>query len=469
MKLKSIYKLTVLTLLLCAAFTLCFAVSASASGSTALPADTSEDSSNVSALSAELFTERDLEQEPDTAGAETITLSSGKGVTITEAGVYVLRGTAKETTVTVEADKDAKVQLVLDGVSVTNTDFPCIYVKSADKVFVTTVSDSTLSVTGGFRKDGDTKTDGAIFSRADLTLNGCGTLTVSSTDNGVVSKDDLKITGGSYVVTAESKCFEANDSIRVAAGSFTLNAGSDGLHAENDEDETLGKLYLLGGRFTITAGDDAIHANTLLQIEGGNYSITAAEGLEATKVLINGGILDIKASDDGVNAARKSSALSPAVEINGGRLTVTMGQGDTDAVDSNGDLIITGGRVEVTGNSGFDVDGSISFTGGTVIVNGQEVTSIPNQMMGGGFGGKGGMNGGMGGGFGGKGGFGGQMPTDGEFPSDSEFPTDGQFPANGEFPTGGQMPGDGQRPFKGGRGRSGQAPTGGQTPSSDTL
>ncbi|MCR5577489.1 MAG: carbohydrate-binding domain-containing protein [Oscillospiraceae bacterium] len=454
MKLKSIYKLTLLTLLLCAAFTLCFAVSAfatDASGDAALPADSSEDSADVSSLTAELFTERDLEQEPDTADAETITLSSGKDVTIPEAGVYILRGTAKETTVTVEADKDAKVQLVLDGVSITNTDFPCIYVKSADKVFVTTVSDSALTVSGGFRRDGDINTDAAVFSRADLTLNGCGALTISSTDNGVVSKDDLKITGGSYVVSAKSKAFEANDSIRVAAGSFTINAGSDGLHAENDEDETLGNLYLLGGRFSITAGDDALHANTLLQIEGGNYSITAAEGLEATKVLVNGGILDVKASDDGVNAARKSSALSPAVEINGGRLTVTMGAGDTDAVDSNGDLTITGGRVEVTGNSGFDVDGSISFTGGTVIVNGQEVSTIPNQMMGGGgFGGKGGFGGG-------KGGFGGQLPADGQMPADGEFPADGQFP------------GGGQRPGKGRRGQNGQMPTDMQTPSGATV
>ena len=447
---KTIGKLTILTLVLCALFTLSFAVSAlaadaSAADAAAVPPDTSADSDKVSALTAELFTGRDLEQEPDTADAEKITLSSGEDVTITEAGVYVLRGTAKETTVTVEADRDAKVQLVLDGASITNTDFPCIYVKSADKVFVTTVSDSSLAVTGGFRRDGDVNTDGAVFSRADLVLNGCGTLTVSSTDNGVVSKDDLKITGGSYIVTAKSKAFEANDSICVAAGSFKLDAGSDGMHAENDDDETLGNIYLLGGRFTITAGDDAVHADALLQIEGGNYSITGAEGLEATHVLINGGILDIRATDDGVNAARKSSALTPAVEINGGRLTVTMGAGDTDAVDANGDLIITGGRIEVTGNSSFDVDGSISFTGGTVIVNGQELTSIPNQMMGGGFGG------GKGGFGGSKGGFGDQMPAD------------GQFPVNGRFP------GDGQRPFGGGRGRNGQAPADGQTPSGDTV
>ena len=450
MKTTTIYKLTALTMALCALFALCFAVSAFAAGTNAAAktATAAESAADLeSALASELFTERDLEQTPDLADAAALKLTSGKDVTISEAGVYVLSGTAKETTVTVEAADDAKVQLVLDGVSITNSDFPCIYVKSADKVFVTTVSDSSLSVTGGFRRDGDTNTDGAVFSRSDLVLNGCGTLTVSSTDNGVVCKDDLKLTGGSYVITAKSKAFEANDSIRAAGGSYVLNAGSDGLHAENDEDESLGNIYLLGGSFTITAGDDAIHANTLLQIEAGQYGITAAEGLEATKVLINGGRIDIKASDDGVNAARKSSALSPRVEINGGELTVTMGQGDTDGIDTNGDLVITGGRVEVTGNSTFDVDGSISFTGGTVIVNGQEVTSIPNQMMGGGKGGMGGM-----------GGFGGQRPSDGGFASDGAFPGGGQFPEDGQFPTDGQRPGKGRHGQNGAFSADAQAP-----------
>ena len=421
MKNSTIYKLTALTMALCALFALCFAISAFAADASVAPTATAaERAADLdSALASELFTERDLQQTPDLTDAIELKLTSGSDVTISEAGVYVLRGTAKETTVTVEAADDAKVQLVLDGVSLTNSDFPCIYVKSADKVFVTTVSDSALSVTSGFRRDGDTNTDAAIFSRSDLVLNGCGTLTVSSTDNGVISKDDLKLTGGSYVVTAKSKAFEANDSIRVAGGSYVLNAGSDGLHAENDEDESLGNVYLLGGSFTISAGDDAIHANSLLQIEAGNYSITASEGLEATQVILNGGRVDITASDDGVNAARKSSALSPRVEINGGNLSVTMGQGDTDAVDSNGDLLITGGRVEITGNASFDVDGSISFTGGTVIVNGQEVTTIPNQMMGG---------------RGGMGGFGGQRPSDGSFRSDGQFPGDGQPTEDGQFP-----------------------------------
>ena len=352
----------------------------------------------------EQFTERDLEQTADLSEAVYYSVSSGQDITITSAGVYVLSGEASNVTVYVEAGKDDKVQLVLDGVSVTNESFPVIYVKSADKVFVTTSADSTLSVTGTFVSDGNTNTDGVIFSKSDLTLNGTATLTVSSTDNGIVGKDDLKITGGTYVINAASKAIEANDSIRIADGVLYLTAGTDGLHAENDEDASKGYIYIGGGSLTITAGDDAIHATTVVQTDGGTIAITAAEGIEATYIQFNAGSVSIQASDDGVNAAYKSSAYTPTVEINDGEITVSMGAGDTDGIDSNGNIIVNGGTVSVTGNSTFDYDGTAQYNGGTIIINGQQASSIPNQMMGG-RGGFGGGNGGFGGGRGGRGGW----------------------------------------------------------------
>lgn len=352
----------------------------------------------------EQFTDRDLVQTADLSEAVYYSVSSGQDITITSAGVYVLSGEASNVTVYVEAGKDDKVQLVLDGVSVTNESFPVIYVKSADKVFVTTSADSTLSVTGTFVSDGNTNTDGVIFSKADLTLNGTATLTVSSTDNGIVGKDDLKITGGTYVINAASKAIEANDSIRIADGVLYLTAGTDGLHVENDEDASKGYIYIGGGSLTITAGDDAIHATTVVQTDGGTIAITAAEGIEATYIQFNAGTISIQASDDGVNAAYKSSAYTPTVEINGGEITVSMGAGDTDGIDSNGNIIVNGGTVSVTGNSTFDYDGTAQYNGGTIIINGQQASSIPNQMMGG-RGGFGGGNGGFGGGRGGRGGW----------------------------------------------------------------
>ncbi len=363
-------------------------------------------SSSGSALldAGELFTSRDLEQSADLSEAQTLTVSDGQQITISSEGVYVLRGSAKNATVIVDADSSAKVQLVLDGLSITNDDFPCIYVKSADKVFLTTLSDSSLSVTGTFASDGDTNTDAVIFSKDDLTLNGTGTLTVSSTDTGVISKDDLKVTGGSYVISASSKCLEGKDSICIAGGDFSLTAGSDGLHAENDEDESLGYVYIGGGSFSVSANDDGIHGTAFVQIDGGSFQIAAAEGIEGSFVQINDGTISIQSWDDGINAANKSGAYPVCVEINGGDITIAMSAGDTDGIDANGSIAVNGGSISITGSSGFDYDGTAQLNGGTVVVNGQTLTSIPNQMMGGGFGGFGGMGGqmgGFGGGFGG--------------------------------------------------------------------
>ena len=391
-------------------------VSGTGSNSVSAVAMVSDEDAKASAASAssgsglsadELFTERDLAQTPDLSEAKEIVLTSGKDVTISKAGVYHVTGSAEDVTVTVDAGDEDKVQIVLDGISVTNTDAPCIYVKNADKVFVTLTGANSLSVTGKFTADGDTNTDGVIFSKDDLVLNGTGSLTVTSTDNGIVGKDDLKITGGTYTITASSKAIEANDSIRISDGSFTIKAGTDGLHAENEDDDTLGYIYIGGGSFRISAGDDGVHAVSLVQIDGGSFTVSAAECIEGTYIRINDGTFELSSWDDGINAAKKSNAFTPTVEINGGNINITMSASDTDGIDSNGDIIVNGGTISVTGNSTFDYDGTAQFNGGTIYCNGQQVTTIPNQMMGGGRGGMGGNMGVGRGNMGGNGDFGG--------------------------------------------------------------
>lgn len=347
----------------------------------------------------DLFTERDLTQTADLSEAQYITVTDGQTVQITSGGVYVLSGTASECTVTVEADKADKVQLVLDGVSITNSDFPAIYVKSADKVFITAAgSANSLTVTGTFSADGDTNTDAVIFSKDDLVLNGTGALEiVSQTGNGVTSKDDLKITGGTYTVTAALDAFEANDLIAVCGGSFTVSTNKDAFHSENDAE---GNIYIADGSFTINAKSDGVQATAYLQIDGGTFEINSAEGLESTYVQINGGTISISASDDGINAVAGGNANEVAVEINGGDLTIVMAQGDTDAIDANGSVYVNGGTIDITAPCvSFDYDRTAEYNGGTIIINGEQVSAIPQEMMGG----RGGM-----GGFGGRGGFGGQ-------------------------------------------------------------
>lgn len=345
----------------------------------------------------DLFSDRDLNQSPDLTDATELSLSSGQDLTITEEGIYHITGSAQNASIIVEAPDDAKVQLVLDNVTLANESAPAIYVKTADKVFVTSMNDNSLSVTGTFTADGDTNTDAVIFSKSDLTLNGTGTLTIESAQShGVAAKDDLTITGGTYNVTAASDAFQAHDSIAIADGSFTINSGKDAFQAKYDDDDTVGFIYVRDGSFNITAGDDGLQATTTNTIDGGTFTINAVEAIEGTQIVINGGSFDITASDDGINAAQKTSTLSPSITINGGDFTINMAQGDTDALDANGDLTINGGTFNITAQSAFDYDGTGTLNGGTLTVNGETWTEL--TQTGPGSGGPGGGRGGMGGG-----------------------------------------------------------------------
>ena len=347
---------------------------------------------NTTLNTAEAFTDRDLEQAPDTSSATKLTVASGQDVNISEEGIYLISGSANEATIVVEAPETAKVQLVLDGVSITNENFPAIYVKSADKVFVTLQGENTLEVTGEFVADGDTNTDGVIFSKDDLCLNGSGSLTINSSDHAIVGKDDLKVTGGTYTLNAANGSgLKANDSVRIASGAFTINA-ADGIKAKNDDDNELGYVYIKDGNFNITTTDNCIQGYAFVWIDGGTYTLNGEECIEGTYIQINGGNFDITANDDAINASIKSSVYTPTLEITGGTLNIEMAQGDTDALDSNGYIYIKGGSINISGQSAFDYAWGGEMTGGEVVVNGQQVTEL-TQSMGGGMGGMGGRGG----------------------------------------------------------------------------
>jgi len=340
---------------------------------------------------AGIFTTRDLRQDYDAAGATALTVEDGKTIEITEAGVYVLTGSAENCTVKIAAAEDAKVELVLDNVTITNESFPAVYLVSADKLFITTAegSENTLAVTGSFTSDGNTNTDAVIFAKDDVVFSGLGTLTVKSAEgNGISGKDDLKFTGGSYAITAEDDGIEANDSIAICGGSFTITA-EDGLHAENDDDDSQGWIYIANADIKIDAASDAIHATTVVQIDSGDITVNGYEGIEGTVIQINGGAVNVTGQDDGINAGAKSKAYGVLIEINGGEISVSVGNGDTDAIDSNGDITVNGGTVSVTTpGSSFDYDGKATYNGGTIIINGVEVNAIPQSMMPGMMGGR---------------------------------------------------------------------------------
>lgn len=279
--------------------------------------------SNAAIDITDMFTKRDLAGTYDESEAVKITLSGKTAtcdssnvhiedgvVTIKAAGVYVLSGTLTDGTVVVDAGDDDKVQLVFDGVSITAADYAAIYAKNADKVFVTLTegTENTLTVSGDYVQTDDNNVDAVIFAKCDLTLGGSGSLTVKdTTGHGIVSKDDLVVTGGTYTIDSQDHCLNGKDSVRIADGTFTLTCDEDGIHAGNDDQQD-SYIYIEGGDIDISVGDDAMHAEGLLIITGGDIDISKSyEGIEGYKILVTGGDIDVVANDDGFNAARPDS------------------------------------------------------------------------------------------------------------------------------------------------------------------
>ena len=235
--------------------------------------------------------EADETKADDSETNETETASSGVSIsgniiTITKEGTYVFSGALSEGQIIVDADS-AKVQLVLDNADVTSASSAAIYVKNADKTFITLAegSENILMNTAEYEAIDDNNIDAVIFSKDDLTLNGKGTLTINSEyGHGIVSKDDLKLVGGTYNITAENHALSGKDSVRIADGTYNLTSGKDGIHSENADDDEKGFVYIASGDFTIESTGDGIDASYVVQIDDGDFDITAGGGAEnATK------------------------------------------------------------------------------------------------------------------------------------------------------------------------------------------
>lgn len=363
--------------------------------STSSGTDTSSDTSDSGSdsdkhLTADdMFTDRDLSGDysectditlsDSTASCSdsSVTVADGS-VTITKAGTYKFSGTFTGQIIVNAGDSD-KVQLVLDNASITKEGSAALYIINADKVFITTVkgTENTLSSTGEFASsDDETNVDGAIFSKSDITFNGSGTLNVKcESKHGIVTKDDLKITGGTYNITSASQGLSGKDSVRIAGGNITVTSGTDGIHSENTEDTEKGYVYISGGTLNITSGKDCIDASGTVDIKDGAFTFKAGggssekttgdstesyKGIKADGVLtISGGTFDIDTLDDAIHS-------SADVTVSGGTLGISTGD---DGVHSDNNTVVSGGKVTLTSS-----DDGINAAGGD------------NQGVGGGFG-----------------------------------------------------------------------------------
>lgn len=207
---------------------------------------------------------------------------TGTTVTIDREGTYVVSGESENGRIIVNAGDSDKIQLVFAGVSLHCPNNSPVYIKNADKVFLTLKegTENSLSDGGEYQlSEEDQKVDAVVYSRADLTVNGSGALNITAAyKHGIASKDDLVITGGEVTVTAEGKGLYGKDCVKIKDGTFVLNTGGDGIQSDNAEEEGRGFVYIAGGSFDITAQKDGIQAETVLLVDDGAFKIVSGGG-----------------------------------------------------------------------------------------------------------------------------------------------------------------------------------------------
>ena len=306
--------------------------------------------------------------------------TSGSEVTITAKGIYEITGTSENVSIVVnDESKSGNIYLILNGVTMTNSDMPCIIVENSEKVIIVCKGDdNTLTYTCTDNADGY---DGAVFSEDDLTIAGSGKLTVDSSLHGIVCRDDLKAVGGNVTVNADSIGIQAGDSVRIGSGTLTVEAAHDGIQVQNKSGDSY--LYMEDGTLTVSAGYDGIDVGTSdaeftgnVKLLGGTVNITAGGGSDNSKnkdtsqkgvkcdgdIFIGGAVMNVSSADDAVHS-------NGSVSVSDG--TVTLSTSD-DGITANDTLNITGGSVSV--EKSYE-----ALEGAAVIISGGDVKAVSSD------------------------------------------------------------------------------------------
>jgi len=314
------------------------------------------------------FDESDLDSSYSVNGSTYVSLSD-ENVRITKAGTYILEGEMNDASIIIEVSKDETVQLVLNNVTINSNDFAAIYIVEADEVIITLAENSinTLTDKTSYTQIDDNNVDAIIYSKADLTINGTGTLNIDTVNHGIVSKDDLIIASGTYNIEAEGQGLRGKDCLKIKDGIFHISSVKDALKSDNEEDEYRGYIYITGGSFTIDTQADAIYGYRMVDIEGGDFTITTSKSSSADSfkgiksdlmILISEGTIEMDTSDDGIHS-------DGDIYITAGYISIAS---KDDGIHADGMVQIDDGDIRISAYEGIEAT-YIQINGGTIYIS----------------------------------------------------------------------------------------------------
>jgi hypothetical protein len=415
-------------------------------------------------LASTAFADGSITLSPDgSTSTDASVLIDGQNVTITQEGTYQIAGTLGDGALIVESGENAKITLVLGGVSIKNSTSAAIQIATADDVTIELEEGTTNVLQSGEEVDiatateGEEASGGALQSKVELKIKGKGSLTVLGyLNNGIHCTKDLKIKNGNISVTALGHGIKGKNSVTVSGGTVTVTSGKDGITSDETENEEKGFVTIEDGEIIITSAGDGVSAETTLTVTGGVISIISGGGSanaqQKTDNMRDWWDFDNSASDDN-SASCKGLKAGKALVISGGSITI---DAQDDALHTDGDMTISGGEcILSTGDDGAHAELSLTVLDGKITVltsyeglEANQITLADGELditatddginaNGGSDGFSGGFGGGFGGGRGGMGGSFGGRRNDTNNHSGDMTPPDGNAPS-GNPPT---MPG----------------------------
>lgn len=343
-------------------------------------------SSNAPAPEAGDFSDTDLDDswsqddnQIELSGDSATVTGSGASVsdgiiTISQAGTYVISGTLNDGQIIVDTGDNDKVKLVLNGAALKCLNSSPIYVQNADKVVITLAAGTENTVADGenyvYTDVAEEEPDSVIFSKDDLTINGSGSLTVNASFNdGIKSKDDLKIAGGSITVSSIDDGIMGKDSVQIIGADITVLAEGDGIKSTEDTDAEKGFIVLETGNYTITSESDAIQAETGLTITGGTFNLITGGGSANASTQTGGGwgMWGGNTSTDDTSDSAKAIKAGGDIQISGGSFTI---DSSDDSVHSNANISVSGGEFAISsGDDGIHADTSLTIEDGNILIS----------------------------------------------------------------------------------------------------